>query len=128
MRRHPCARSRYDARQGQRFKAVKLLVSQRASDPAGVTPPTTGSSRCASPFADLTVRDQVKQAGRTRNPERRVWSLRHDRVVALDLASRIVDDPAFYEVAGADSGVVRVLAVGRKRRNVLTIGGKEIRL
>lgn len=34
----------------------------------------------------------------------------------------------FYEVVEADSGVVRILAVGRKRRNVLMIGGKEIRL
>ena len=34
----------------------------------------------------------------------------------------------FYEVAGADSGVVRILAVGWKRRNVLLIGDKEMRL
>ena len=34
----------------------------------------------------------------------------------------------FYEVAGAANSVVRILAVGRKRRNVLMIGGKEIRL
>jgi mRNA-degrading endonuclease RelE of RelBE toxin-antitoxin system len=34
----------------------------------------------------------------------------------------------FYEVAGAESGMIRILAVGRKRRNVLVIGGKEIRL
>jgi mRNA-degrading endonuclease RelE of RelBE toxin-antitoxin system len=34
----------------------------------------------------------------------------------------------FYEVAGAESRVVRILAVGRKRRNVLVVGDKEIRL
>ena len=34
----------------------------------------------------------------------------------------------FYEVAGVESGVVRILAVGRKRRNVLMIGRKEIPL
>jgi mRNA-degrading endonuclease RelE of RelBE toxin-antitoxin system len=34
----------------------------------------------------------------------------------------------FYEVAGTESGVVRILAVGRKHRNALMIGGKEIRL
>jgi mRNA-degrading endonuclease RelE of RelBE toxin-antitoxin system len=34
----------------------------------------------------------------------------------------------FYDVAGAESRMVRILAVGRKRRNVLVIGGKEIRL
>ena len=34
----------------------------------------------------------------------------------------------FYEVLGEESGIVRILAVGRKVRNTLTIGGKEIRL
>ena len=34
----------------------------------------------------------------------------------------------FYDVTGAESGVVRILAVGRKRRNVLVVGEKEIRL
>jgi len=34
----------------------------------------------------------------------------------------------FYEVTGTEGGVVRILAVGLKRRNVLMIGGKEIRL
>jgi len=34
----------------------------------------------------------------------------------------------FYEVVGTKNGVVRILAVGRKRRNVLMIGDKEIRL
>jgi mRNA-degrading endonuclease RelE of RelBE toxin-antitoxin system len=41
---------------------------------------------------------------------------------------RVGELRVFYEVVGADSGVVRILAVGRKRRNVLMIGGKEIRL
>jgi mRNA-degrading endonuclease RelE of RelBE toxin-antitoxin system len=34
----------------------------------------------------------------------------------------------FYEVVGSEGGVVRILAVGRKRRNVLVIGDKEIQL
>ena len=46
------------------------------------------------PFADVAVRDRVKQAGGTWNPERRVWQLRYDRVVALGLNTRIVDEPA----------------------------------
>ncbi|MBI2493307.1 MAG: hypothetical protein HYV94_14595 [Candidatus Rokubacteria bacterium] len=45
-------------------------------------------------FADVAVRDQVKQAGRAWNRERRVWQLRYDRVVELGLNSRIVDEPA----------------------------------
>jgi mRNA-degrading endonuclease RelE of RelBE toxin-antitoxin system len=34
----------------------------------------------------------------------------------------------FFEIVGAKSGTVRILAVGRKQRNVLMIGGKEVRL
>ena len=34
----------------------------------------------------------------------------------------------FCEVAGGEPGVVRILAVGRKRRNAVIIGGKEIQL
>jgi hypothetical protein len=41
---------------------------------------------------------------------------------------RVGDLRVFYEVTGADTSVVRILAVGRKGRNILTIGGKEIQL
>lgn len=34
----------------------------------------------------------------------------------------------FYDVAGPERGIVRVLAVGRKRHNTLLIGGEEIYL
>lgn len=34
----------------------------------------------------------------------------------------------FYDVVATDGGVVRILAVGRKRRNVLVIGSKEAQL
>jgi len=42
----------------------------------------------------VAVRKRVKQAGGTWNPERRVWQLRYDRVVALGLNNRIVDELA----------------------------------
>jgi mRNA-degrading endonuclease RelE of RelBE toxin-antitoxin system len=41
---------------------------------------------------------------------------------------RVGDLRVFYEVVGSAAGVVRILAVGRKRRNVLTIGGEEMDL
>ncbi len=34
----------------------------------------------------------------------------------------------FYEVTGVEAGVVRILAVGRKSRSAVIIGGKEIQL
>lgn len=41
---------------------------------------------------------------------------------------RVGDLRVFYEVTSAEMGIVRILAVGRKVRNVLSIGGKEIQL
>jgi hypothetical protein len=37
----------------------------------------------------VAFRDRVKQAGGTWNPQRSVWELREDRVVALGLEDRI---------------------------------------
>ena len=55
-------------------------------------------------FADVAVRDRVKQAGGTWNPERRVWQLRYDRAVALGLNGRIVDEPASNSRCPGSSG------------------------
>jgi hypothetical protein len=66
-----CVRYRYDAQPRPRF-AHDQIVGLRVA------------------FADVAVRDRVKQAGGTWDPERRVWQLRYDRVVALGLNSRIV--------------------------------------
>jgi mRNA-degrading endonuclease RelE of RelBE toxin-antitoxin system len=41
---------------------------------------------------------------------------------------RVGELRVFYEVLDSDTGVVRVLAVGRKRRDTLMIGGEEIQL
>lgn len=89
-----CVRYRYDADRKKRLKTVELVVSERDWEPP--RPPFADDQivglRVA--FADAAVREQVKQAGGTWNPERRVWQLRYDRVVALGLNQRIVDEPA----------------------------------
>jgi len=70
-----CVRYRYDAQGKKRFKTVELLGMRVA-------------------FAEMAVRDRVKQAGGTWNPERRLWQLRYDHVVALGLNHRIVNKSA----------------------------------
>ena len=89
-----CVRYRYDAQRKKRFKTVELLVAERDWEPPRprFAPDQIVGLRVA--FADVPVRDRVKQAGGTWNPERRVWQLRYDRVVALGLNGRIVDEPA----------------------------------
>jgi hypothetical protein len=89
-----CVRYRYDAQRKKRFKTVELLVAERDWDPPR---PRFADGQIVGlrvAFADAAVRERVKQAGGTWNPERRVWQLRYDRVVALGLRSRIVDEPA----------------------------------
>jgi hypothetical protein len=88
-----CVRYRYDPARKKRFKTVELLVAERDWDPP---PPRFAHHHIVGlrvAFADVAVRDRVKQAGGTWNPERRVWQLRYDRVVALSLTGRIVAEP-----------------------------------
>jgi hypothetical protein len=89
-----CVRYRYDARQKKRFKTVELLVAERPWQPSKppVAPDQIVALRVA--FAEAAVRNRVKHAGGTWNPERRVWKLRYHRVVALGLNHRIVNEPA----------------------------------
>ena len=89
-----CVRYRYDAQRKKRLKTVELLVAERDWEPPRPRFAHDQIVALRVAFADVAVRDRVKQAGGTWNPERRVWQLRHDRVVALGLNSRIVDEPA----------------------------------
>jgi hypothetical protein len=81
-------RYRYDAQLKKRFKTVELLVAERDWEPPRPRFAHDQIVGLRVAFADVAVRDQVKQAGETWNPERRVWQLRYDRVVALGLHSR----------------------------------------
>src|SRR5713101_3216462 len=89
-----CVRYRYDAQRKKRFKTVELLVAERDWEPPRPRFAQDQIVGLRVAFADMAVRDRVKQAGGTWNPERRVWQLRYDRVVALGLHNRIVDEPA----------------------------------
>ncbi len=85
-------------------------------------------------FRALTARDRVTTLAaierqliheplkETRNRK----PLRPNPIAPWEL--RVGELRVFYEVIGSGTGVVRILAVGRKRRDVLTIGGKEIAL
>ena len=89
-----CVRYRYDAQRKKRLKTVELVVAERDWEPPQPRFAQDQIVGLRVVFADMAVRDRVKQAGGTWNPERRVWQLRYDRVVALGLKSRIVDEPA----------------------------------
>jgi hypothetical protein len=75
----------YDARRRKRLRTVELLVAERDWDPPRprFAPDQVVGLRVA--FADLAVRSRVKTAGGEVDPQRRVWELRYDRVIALGL-------------------------------------------
>ena len=87
-------RYRCDSKRRRRLKTVELVVAERYLEPS---PPRFAHDLIVGlrvAFAEAAVRDRVKQAGGTGNPERKVWQLRYDRVVDLGLSRRIVDAPA----------------------------------
>ena len=45
-------------------------------------------------FAEVELRQRVKQAGGKWNPSRKTWDLRYAHVVALKLEARIVEEAA----------------------------------
>jgi hypothetical protein len=99
-----CVRYRYDAQRKKRFKTVELLVAERDWQPPRPRFAHDQIVGLRVAFAEVAVRDRVKQAGGTWNPERRVWQLRYDRVVALGLNNRIVDELASNSGCPGPSG------------------------
>jgi hypothetical protein len=82
-----CVRYRYDAARKKRIKTVELVVAESDWEPR-FAPDEIVALRVA--FTDVATRNRVKQAGGAWNPDRTVWQLRYDRVVALGLRRRIV--------------------------------------
>jgi hypothetical protein len=76
----------------KRFRTVELLVAERDWQPPRPRFVHDQIVGLRVAFNDVAGRDRVKQAGGTWNPERRVWQLRYDRVTALGLNGRIVDE------------------------------------
>jgi hypothetical protein len=85
-----CVRYRYDAQRKKRFKTVELIVAEREWEPP---PPRVAADTIVGVrvgFAEVELREQVKQAGGKWNRTRKVWELRCERVVALKLEARMV--------------------------------------
>jgi hypothetical protein len=91
-----CVRYRYDEQYRKRLKTVELIVEEEAWVPS--SPPLAGDTIVSLRVAlsEAAIRSQVKGAGGMWNPQRRVWELRYDRVVALGLERRIVEEAGSY--------------------------------
>ena len=89
-----CGPYRYDAQRKTRFKTVELIVAQRAWDPPPPRFPDGALVAVRVGFAEVELRQRVKQAGGSWNPSRKAWALRYTHVVALKLQARIVEEIA----------------------------------
>jgi mRNA-degrading endonuclease RelE of RelBE toxin-antitoxin system len=87
-----------------------------------------GHLRALTPRERASVIDAIERQLRHQplTETRHRKPLRPNPVAPWEL--RVQSLRVFYEVAGGEPRQVRILAVGKKHGNALTIGGKEIRL
>ena len=91
-----CVRYRYDDQQRKRLKTAEIIVEEEPGPPP--RPPAARERMVALRIVVTAgaIQRKVKAAGGTWHPQRQVWHLRHDRVVTLGLASRIVNKTGSY--------------------------------
>ncbi|MDZ7412958.1 MAG: hypothetical protein ONB15_05410 [candidate division KSB1 bacterium] len=89
-------RYRYDAQRKKRFKTVELIVAEREWEPPPPRFAAATSVGVRVGFAEVEMREQVKQAGGQWKRSRKVWELRYDQVVALKLEGRMVEEKASH--------------------------------
>ncbi len=85
-----CVRYRYDEKIGKRYKTVELIVEETEWRPKGKRPTSSSLVALRIDWNEYALRRIVKRAGGKWDPMRRIWELRHDRVVELGLERRVV--------------------------------------
>ena len=91
-----CVRYRYDDKRQKRFKTVEIVVEEEPWTPPQRPTPRERVVALRIAVTEGNTRRQVKAAGGMWHSQHQLWYLRHDRVVALGLASRIVSKPDSY--------------------------------
>ena len=86
-----CVRYRHDAQQKKRFKTIELIVAEWAWEPPAPRLPADQIVALRIDFAEVALRERMKQAGGKWNPRQKVWGLCYGHVVALNLEARIVE-------------------------------------
>ena len=86
-----CVRYRYDEQRQKRLKTVELIVAQEPWAPLETPPAADVLVPIRLALSEVTLRQQVKQAGGRWDPRRQVWEVRYARAVALGLTERIID-------------------------------------
>ena len=83
-----CVRYRYDEQRRMRVKTVEIIVEERPWQPPfrfrddDLVPVTVG-------FEETTLREKLRKARGTWDPQERVWMVRYGKVRGTELESRI---------------------------------------
>ena len=86
-----CVRYRYDERRQRRLKTIELIIEEEDWAPPRVQPKGDALVPIRLTLPEATLRKQVKQCGGRWDPQRGVWELRYEQVVALGLEARVID-------------------------------------
>jgi len=86
-----CVRYRSDEQKRKRLKTVELIVEEWPWKPR---PRRRTDERVLVKvvFSERALRQQIKEAGGLWNPSKQAWELRYERVIALGLKERIIED------------------------------------
>jgi hypothetical protein len=84
-----CVRYRDDAARQRRLKTGELIVEEAPWRPERAARKGAAIVGVRVQFQEVSLRRQVKLAGRRWNPARRAWELRRDHALKLGLKERI---------------------------------------
>jgi hypothetical protein len=101
-----CVRYRYDPHREVSVKTVEIIVEESEHQPRPRRLRDDQIVAVRIGWKEFDLQRQVKQAGAKWNPTERLWELRYDQVVKLDLAERIVKKVA-------NTGKKKVASIGK---------------
>ena len=93
-----CVRYRYDEGRRTRLTTVEIVVGEAPWKPR----PSRQVEIDVRPW-EISVRESVKKAGGTWQPEKKLWKMRRDRALKLGLAARIHPEGASKKYLPAET-------------------------
>jgi len=86
-----CVRYRYDGQRQKRLKTVELIVEEEEWIAPKSPPKNEDLVAIAITLPETALQQQIKRRGGRWNPQRGLWEVRYEQVVALGLQDRMID-------------------------------------
>ncbi|MBS1789380.1 MAG: hypothetical protein JST85_16765 [Acidobacteria bacterium] len=100
-------RYRYDAEQCKRFKTVELIIEESFWQPPVKSISGDEIVGLRVGIKEVDLQRKVKAAGGKWNYNRRVWEIRYDQVVKLELTDRIAQEYVSNPGNQTDVSIIR---------------------